>query len=108
MSDLKTRFEAAHSNTVRECPDDATLLRHYALYKQATAGDVLGRRPSISDMEGRAKYDAWAKLKGTTMTDAMNQYIDLIETLKVDLSVYSANSYGLRPKIFEAVCFNGI
>lgn len=64
MSDLEARFKDAHSNTVRECPTDATLLRQYALYKQATAGDIVGSRLGISDMEGCAKYDAWAKLKG--------------------------------------------
>jgi diazepam-binding inhibitor (GABA receptor modulator, acyl-CoA-binding protein) len=76
---------------VRECPNDATLLKQYALYKQATAGDIAGSRPGISDTEGCAKYDAWEKLKGTTKTEAMNHYIALIESLKVDLSTYSAS-----------------
>jgi acyl-CoA-binding protein len=99
MSDLEVRFKDAHSNTVRECPDDTTLLRQYALFKQATAGDITGGRPGISDMEGRARYDAWAELKGTTRTEAMNQYIDLIESLKVDLSTYIRRTQclSLRP-----------
>jgi acyl-CoA-binding protein len=59
-----------------------TLLKIYALYKQATAGDVDGKRPGFTDMVGRAKWDAWNELKGTAAAVAMQQYIDLIESLK--------------------------
>lgn len=84
MSDLKSRFEAAvaDSKTLSERPDNATLLRLYALYKQASEGDVEGRRPGFTDMVGRAKYDAWSAIKGTSGDDAMNQYVTLVETLK--------------------------
>lgn len=84
MSDLQARFEAAvaDSKSLKERPDNNTLLRIYALYKQASAGDVEGKRPGFTDMVGRAKYDAWSALKGTTREDAMNQYITLIESLK--------------------------
>lgn len=84
MSDLKNRFEAAvaASKTLSERPDNATLLKLYALYKQASAGDVEGPRPGFSDMVGRVKFDAWAALKGTSADEAMNQYIALFETLK--------------------------
>ncbi|MFT3850617.1 MAG: acyl-CoA-binding protein [Propionivibrio sp.] len=84
MSDLKARFEAAvaDSKTLNERPDNATLLRLYALYKQATAGDVEGKRPGFTDMVGRAKYDAWAAIKGTAGDEAMNQYVALVESLR--------------------------
>ena len=84
MSDLKARFEAAvaNSKTLSERPDNSTLLKLYALYKQATAGDVEGRRPGFTDMVGRAKYDAWAAIKGTAGDEAMNQYISLVESLQ--------------------------
>jgi diazepam-binding inhibitor (GABA receptor modulating acyl-CoA-binding protein) len=84
MSDLKARFEAAvaSSKSLSERPDNATLLKLYALYKQGSTGDVEGKRPGFTDMVGRAKYDAWAGLKGTTSDEAMNQYIALIEALK--------------------------
>jgi acyl-CoA-binding protein len=59
-----------------------TLLKLYALYKQGSAGDVEGKRPGFTDMVGRAKFDAWAALKGTASNEAMQQYIDLIEDLK--------------------------
>ena len=59
-----------------------TLLKLYALYKQGSAGDVEGKRPGFTDMVGRAKFDAWAALKGTGSDEAMQQYIDLIEELK--------------------------
>lgn len=83
MSDLKTRFEAAvaQSKNLSERPDNATLLKIYALYKQATSGDNADKKPGFGDMVGRAKWDAWNGLKGTGAEDAMQQYIDLIESL---------------------------
>ena len=57
-------------------------LEFYALYKQATEGDVSGKRPGMMDFVGRAKYDAWEKLKGMSSDDAMQQYIDKLESLK--------------------------
>ena len=83
MPDLKAKFEAAVANskklTVR--PDNATLLKIYALYKQASAGDNTEKKPGFGDMVGRAKWDAWNGFKGTSANDAMQQYIDLIESL---------------------------
>ena len=88
MGDLRVRFEAAYSTKLKERPDNATLLRLYALYKQATIGDIAGTRPNTSDIIGCAKYDAWSKLKGTTNFEAMNQYIELVESLKARLATY--------------------
>ena len=84
MSDLKSRFEkaVAESKSLPEKPDNMTLLKIYALYKQASAGDVDGKRPGFTDMVGRAKWDAWNGLKGTTADQAMKDYIALIESLK--------------------------
>ena len=83
MADLKTAFEAAvaNSKTLSERPDNATLLKLYALYKQASSGDNSEKKPGFGDMVGRAKWDAWNGLKGTASADAMQQYIDLIESL---------------------------
>ena len=84
MSDLKACFEAAvaNSKTLSERPDNSTLLKLYALYKQATEGDNESKKPSFTDMVARAKWDAWAKLEGTTPDEAKQIYIDLIESLK--------------------------
>ena len=84
MSDLKALFEqaVADSKSLPEKPDNMTLLKIYALYKQASAGDVDGKRPGFTDMVGRAKWDAWNGLKGTAGEQAMQDYIDLIESLK--------------------------
>jgi diazepam-binding inhibitor (GABA receptor modulator, acyl-CoA-binding protein) len=84
MADLNARFEqaVAESKQLPEKPDNMTLLKIYALYKQATAGDVEGKRPGFTDMVGRAKYDAWAEVKGKSSEEAMQEYIDLIESLK--------------------------
>lgn len=83
MSDLKTKFEAAQtdSKNLSERPDNSTLLKIYAFYKQASVGDNAEKKPGFSDMVGRAKWEAWNNLKGTSSTDAMQQYIDLIESL---------------------------
>ena len=83
MSDLKTKFEAAvaESKNLTERPDNGTLLKLYALYKQGSAGDNTDPKPSFSDMVGRAKWDAWNGLKGADSAQAMQQYIDKIEEL---------------------------
>ncbi|MBL0918445.1 MAG: acyl-CoA-binding protein [Hydrogenophaga sp.] len=83
MSDLKARFEAAVANSKKlaERPDNSTLLKIYGLYKQATAGDNTEKKPGFGDMVGRAKWDAWNGFKGASSDDAMQQYIDLIESL---------------------------
>jgi diazepam-binding inhibitor (GABA receptor modulator, acyl-CoA-binding protein) len=83
MADLKASFDkaVADSKSLPEKPDNTTLLQLYALYKQAS-GDVEGKRPGFTDMVGRAKYDAWAAIKGKSSKDAMQAYVDLIESLK--------------------------
>jgi acyl-CoA-binding protein len=65
-----------------ERPDNATLLRIYGLYKQATQGDVQDAKPGFSDLVGRAKWDAWNQQKGSSAETAMQAYIDLIESLR--------------------------
>lgn len=82
--DLATQFAAAaaQAKNLKERPDNDTMLRLYALYKQGAAGDVSGARPGMFDFIGGAKYDAWAKLKGVAKEEAMQQYIDLVESLK--------------------------
>ena len=84
MASLKAQFEkaVADSKSLPEKPDNATLLQLYALYKQASSGDVEGKRPGFSDMVGRAKFDAWAGMKGKTDKQAMQEYVDLIESLQ--------------------------
>ncbi|MFZ4758605.1 MAG: acyl-CoA-binding protein [Burkholderiaceae bacterium] len=84
MADLASQFEQAlaDSKKLSERPDNATLLKLYALYKQATDGDASGKRPGFTDMVGRAKWDAWNEIKGTTKDDAMQQYVSLVEDLK--------------------------
>lgn len=83
MSDLKAAFDAAvaGSKNLTERPDNATLLKLYALYKQATVGDNTEKKPGFSDMIGRAKWDAWAAMKGKSTDEAMQEYVDLIGSL---------------------------
>lgn len=81
---LKDQFDAAvaDSKNLPERPDNATLLKLYALFKQATSGDVEGDRPGMTDFVNRAKWDAWKTLEGKTNDQAMQDYIDLVEGLK--------------------------
>jgi acyl-CoA-binding protein len=81
---LQAQFEqaVADSKNLPERPDNMTLLKIYALYKQASEGDAAGERPGMTDMVGRFKWDAWDALKGTSKEDAMQQYVDLITDLK--------------------------
>ena len=81
---LQEQFAQAQldSKNLSERPDNMTLLKIYALYKQASVGDASGERPGFTDMVGRAKFDAWDALKGTLKDEAMQQYIDLIADLK--------------------------
>ena len=84
MADLKASFDkaVADSKKLPEKPDNATLLQLYALYKQASEGDVDGKRPGFGDMVGRAKWDAWNAVKGKDAKTAMQEYVDLVESLK--------------------------
>ena len=84
MSDLKKKFDAAakDAKNLKTRPSDDDLLRLYALYKQATDGDASGDRPGAFDFVNRAKYDAWARLKGTDTDKAMKSYVDTVARLK--------------------------
>ena len=81
---LQSQFEqaVADSKKLSDKPDNMTLLKIYALYKQASSGDVDGKRPGFTDMVGRAKWDAWNELKGQSNDQARQSYIELIESLK--------------------------
>lgn len=80
---MSAEFEAASAKAkqLTEDPGNEVKLKMYALYKQATSGDVQGKRPGFTDPVGRAKYDAWAKLSGTSAEDAEQQYIELVDSL---------------------------
>ena len=82
-SDLKQKFEQAAIDVkdLSERPDNDTLLRLYALYKQGAEGDVSGPKPGFFDFVGTAKYEAWAKLQGTAPDDAKQKYVDLVKKL---------------------------
>ena len=83
MADLQQRFEQAQRDVqaLPERPDNDTLLRLYALYKQGSEGDVTGAKPGFFDFVGTAKYEAWAKLAGTAPDDAKKKYVDLVKKL---------------------------
>ena len=81
---LSEQFAQAQtdSKNLPERPDNMTMLKIYALFKQGSIGDAAGERPGMTDFVARAKFDAWTELKGTSKEDAMQQYIDLVEELK--------------------------
>jgi diazepam-binding inhibitor (GABA receptor modulating acyl-CoA-binding protein) len=84
MSDLKSQFETAQADVKKldDDPGNAAKLKLYALFKQASAGDVDGKRPGMMDMVARAKWDAWNEVKGLSPETAMQAYIDFVEELK--------------------------
>ncbi|MEZ4871525.1 MAG: acyl-CoA-binding protein [Bdellovibrionales bacterium] len=67
---------------LKQRPDNDDLLALYAHFKQATEGDVVGKRPGMIDFKGRAKFDAWAKLKGKSSAESEQAYIALVNDLK--------------------------
>ncbi|HYO57956.1 acyl-CoA-binding protein [Archangium sp.] len=77
--DFRSAQERVKTLTTR--PSNDTLLELYSLFKQATEGDVQGKRPGMLDIKGRAKYDAWAGRKGLGREAAMQQYVSLVERL---------------------------
>lgn len=84
MADLKAKFEAAAAEVkqLKAKPEDAEMLKVYALFKQGMVGDVNTARPGMLDFTGKAKWDAWEKEKGKTQDAAMEEYITLVEELK--------------------------
>ncbi len=84
MSDLRDRFARAQRdvNGLARRPDNETLLKLYALYKQATEGDVSGEQPGSFDFVRRAKFDAWSAMRGISAEQSMKRYIDLVESLQ--------------------------
>ena len=86
MSDLKSEFEAA-VESVRTAegdfkPSDQLKLQMYGLFKQATEGDVSGKKPGRLNVIARMKYEAWEKLAGTSSDDAMRKYIAEVEAIR--------------------------
>ena len=81
---LKAAFEQASQDVqnLEERPSIENLLKLYALFKQASEGDAKGERPGMMDMKGRAKFDDWAGLQGMGAEEAMQAYVDLVESLK--------------------------
>ena len=82
--DQKQLFEqaVADSKELSERPSNDTLLQLYSFYKQATEGDVNGDAPNMFDFVAKAKYEAWAALKGKTTEEAQLEYINLVQKLK--------------------------
>ena len=81
--DLKAKFEQAAVDVkgLSSRPSNDTLLKLYALYKHGSQGDVTGKRPGRLAIKDRAKYDAWADVKGKSKDGAMQEYVDLVNSL---------------------------
>lgn len=83
MSELAAEFEQAASDVQKlpQRPDNDILLRLYALYKQATRGDICDPKPGFFDFVGTAKYEAWSRLRGMSGDEAQRKYIELVRKL---------------------------
>lgn len=80
---ISEEFERAQVDVKKlaQRPSNDVLLKLYALYKQGAEGDAGANRPGAFDLVGRAKYDAWKGLSGTTQTDAQQKYVALVRDL---------------------------
>ncbi|HEY3520371.1 MAG TPA: acyl-CoA-binding protein [Rhodanobacteraceae bacterium] len=86
MPELSTEFDqaAADVKQLSKRPDNDTLLKLYALYKQGSQGDVCGPKPGFFDFVGTAKYEAWAQLRGMSAEEARQKYIELVRKLEAE------------------------
>lgn len=84
MTDVCPEFEHAAIDVKQlgARPDNDTLLKLYALYKQGSEGDFAGPKPGFFDFVGTAKYEAWAKLRGMSREEAQQKYIELVRKLE--------------------------
>jgi acyl-CoA-binding protein len=82
--ELKEQFDSAvtRSRQLTSRPSNEDLLQLYALFKQATEGDVTGDRPGGFDFKAIAKFDAWTEVKGKSKEQAMQDYVRLVEQLE--------------------------
>ena len=83
MTDINAQFAQAQQDVKQlpAHPGNLTLLRLYALFKQASVGDVQGDKPGFTDIAGKYKYEAWAALAGTSADDAKARYVELVDSL---------------------------
>jgi acyl-CoA-binding protein len=73
MSEIEQGFKAAvaASKTLPRRPDNETMLKLHALYKQGTEGDAPAEAPG--DMMGMFKYKAWAEVGGPNIVAIFSQ-----------------------------------
>ena len=81
MSEEEFQAAAARVKTLKKAPSNQELLQLYALFKQGSQGDVTGSRPGAFKLKDRAKYDAWASIKGLPQADAKQKYVALVDDL---------------------------
>ena len=84
MTDLDAQFEQAQADvrTLTSKPSNEELLTLYALFKQATAGEATGaKKPGRFDLVGKAKYEAWTRIAGTSADEAKTRYIAVVAEL---------------------------
>ena len=78
-----SEFQASvdKTKTFTKRPDNQELLTLYALFKQATEGDVSGERPGGFDFKAIAKFDAWAEQKGKAKESVVDEYVAFVNKL---------------------------
>lgn len=84
-TDLQEQFNLAAEDVkqLQDKPSNESLLLLYSFYKQATEGDINVDEPTNPfDFVSRAKYEAWASLKGKSKEWAMQEYVDLVHKLR--------------------------
>lgn len=85
MSSLQDQFITASANAkgLSSGLSNDQMLELYSLFKQASIGDCNTERPEgMFDIKGKAKWDKWNSLKGTSQEDAKKKYIELVKSLQ--------------------------
>ncbi len=80
LDDFNTAVAGSKNLTKR--PSNEELLDAYALFKQATDGDVSDERPGGFDFKAIAKFDSWSGKKGISKEQAMTDYVALMKKLQ--------------------------
>ena len=71
FNDAKQKVEELYKRM-----DNKTIRKIYAYYKQATEGDISGKRPSALRFRDRVKFDAWSSISGMSKKEAEAAYIE--------------------------------
>lgn len=69
------------------------LLEFYGLYKQATVGKCNTSKPSMFNLQAKAKWNAWNSLGDMTKAKAMEMYVNKMKTKFPDKTFFERSNW---------------